>query len=126
MWISLITLLLLWVGVVLWLQQMKSRERALTVAQKACEARQVQLVDETIHFKGFRLARGMNGKVVIERDYHFDYSLNGQTRYHGRVLLAGSKVKQVRMDDGSSQHHASLKSARIIPFRKREAQNDNP
>ncbi len=125
MWISLGTLIVLLVLIGLWVQQMKAREIALAVAKKACESKHAQLVDETVHFKGFRFAKRIGGRVPIERKYDFDYSLDGQSRHHGSVLLSGSRLKQIRMEEPSSERAASSQGAVILPFRKREPRNES-
>ena len=124
MWISVGTFVVLLVLIGLWLQQMKSRERALSVAKHACESKQAQLVDETVHFKGFRFSRGVGARLVIECRYDFEYSTDGQRRDPGRVLLRGSMVKQVRMEDRSTEIALSGKEAVIVPFRRREPRNE--
>jgi hypothetical protein len=125
MWISLGTLIILLVFIGLWVQQMKAREIALAVAKKACESKHAQLVDDTVHFKGSRFAKRIGARFPIERRYDFDYSLDGQSRHHGSVLLSGSRLKQVRMEATFAEGAASSQRAVILPFRKREPRNES-
>ena len=52
----------------------------------------LQLLDETVVGRGLRFARNDNGHAVLRRAYDFEYSMSGDDRFRGAVVLEGQNV----------------------------------
>lgn len=79
----------------LWHDALDARETANRIARETCSRAVVQLLDDTVAFSGFRLARDARGLRRLLRTYTFDYSGDGSERAQGFVVLAGSRVEAV-------------------------------
>jgi hypothetical protein len=67
-------------------------ERAAEIGRDACQAANVQWLDESVHAIGMRLRRNDNGWLGVERSFRFEYSDDGQNRRIGRVVLQGRRL----------------------------------
>lgn len=92
---TLYLLVLLGVLALLWQSSMRARDAANAAAREACRERGVQLLDGTVAFRQFRLQRGRDGRMGLQRTYVFDYSEDGETRRQGFVIVAGRRVEFV-------------------------------
>lgn len=93
---SFLYLLILIAGLALfWRSAMRARDAANVAAGDACRERQVQLLDGTVAFRQWRLQRGRDGRMGLQRTYVFDYSEDGETRRQGFVIVAGRRVEFV-------------------------------
>lgn len=72
-----------------WWRISAQKTAALRIASSHCRHRGLQLLDQTLAFKRYRLERDRRGKLYLCREYEFDFSTDGQTRYKGMILLAG-------------------------------------
>lgn len=124
MWISFLTFFVLVIAVIFWFSQMRAREAALTTAKRLCDAKNAQLLDETVHLKRIRLGRSEGGWLGLRREYQFEYSLDGLTRYRGRLILLGAQIVLSRLDALKNDPLNAQTTAQVIPFKKREARND--
>ena len=75
-----------------WSASRAAAERAEMVGRDACRAAGVQWLDESVHETGVRLCRHDNGWLGLERTFRFDYSLDGQDRHAGRLVLRGDRL----------------------------------
>ena len=95
-----------------WLDSLKAREAGVLAARRACAREGVQFLDETVVGRGLRLARDERGHMVLRRAYEFEYSLTGNDRYHGSVVLEGREVTLVDV----SEHRPPV-SAVVVDLR---------
>ncbi|MGH8076351.1 MAG: DUF3301 domain-containing protein [Lysobacter sp.] len=75
-----------------WSAGRAAAERAETVGRDACRIAGVQWLDQSVHAIGFRLCRHDNGWLGLERTFRFDYSINGEDRHIGRLVLRGERL----------------------------------
>ncbi|ENO90526.1 DUF3301 domain-containing protein [Thauera linaloolentis] len=75
-----------------WFDSLKAREAGLEAARRACQREGLQFLDETVVGHGLRLARDDLGHVVFRRGFDFEYSLSGDDRYRGAVVIEGRDV----------------------------------
>ena len=75
-----------------WFDSLKAREIGVDTARRACAREGVQFLDETVVGQGLRLARDDDGRVVLRRGYAFEYSVGGDDRNAGSVVLEGREV----------------------------------
>ncbi|MCU0840494.1 MAG: DUF3301 domain-containing protein [Thiobacillaceae bacterium] len=81
----------------LWWDGLQKRELALVAARRTCERAGVQLLDETVTVKRFRLRRDEDQRMRLYREYGFEYSDNGDNRLPGRVFLLGARILEVNL-----------------------------
>ena len=85
-------------AVLAWWQLMRGRQRATVAAAHVCEQQGVQLLDETVSWRG--VVRdgpgGWPGLVFV-----FEFTGNGARRYPGRVLLGRGTRVAVQLGDAA-------------------------
>ncbi|HUQ74612.1 MAG TPA: DUF3301 domain-containing protein [Burkholderiales bacterium] len=91
-------LLLIVLGVLLWADSLKARERAITAGRSACERYQLQFLDDTVAFTRLRLARDDEGQVRLRRTYTFEFSDTGNNRRHGAIVMLGAEVADLHLE----------------------------
>jgi hypothetical protein len=84
----------------IWHSALEARETANRIAHETCARAVVQLLDETVAFAGFRLARDAAGVRRLLRTYTFDYTTDGFERSQGFVVLAGRRLEAVGLAGG--------------------------
>jgi hypothetical protein len=88
----LILLIAVSLGWAFWSAARAAAERAEEVGRNACNAADVQWLDQTVHASGLRLRRGADGRLGFERTFRFEYSEDGQDRHVGRLVLRGGRL----------------------------------
>ena len=81
-----------------WHANLGARERANLAALETCQRTGAQLLDGTVAFRGFRPARGPDGRLRVRRTYVFDYSQDGVTRRQGFVILLGDSLESIGLE----------------------------
>lgn len=94
-----------------WNASRAAAERAEVLGRNACQAADVQLLDQSVQANGLRLYRREDGWLGLERSFRFDYSHDGVERHTGRLVLRGDAL--VGFVGPSS-------GARIIPLDRRD------
>ena len=90
--VELFGVLLLGALVWFWFDSLKAREAGVEAARRACLREGVQFLDETVLGHGLRLARDKALSKHIVADLTFEYSVSGDDRYGGSVVLEGREV----------------------------------
>ncbi|MFC6842022.1 DUF3301 domain-containing protein [Xanthomonas theicola] len=75
-----------------WNASRAAAERAEILGRNACQAADVQWLDQSVHGTGLRLRRLPSGWLGVERTYRFDYSYDGVDRHSGRLVLLGDQL----------------------------------
>ena len=75
-----------------WSAGRAAAERAEAVGRDACRAADVQWLDHSVHAIGMRLCRLDSGWLGWERTFRFDYSIDGEDRHIGRLVLRGDRL----------------------------------
>lgn len=73
------------------------RDRALVLVRQHCKDVDVQLLDESIVLDRIRLARSRSGRVGIARRYAFEFTVTGERRYSGSILLHGAELLSIEL-----------------------------
>ncbi len=81
-----------------WWASMRSRERAVAHARRACRRFSVQLLDETVALRRLRPVRGRDGSLRVWRLYRFEFTRTGAERFAGHVALLGERLMDVHLD----------------------------
>ena len=98
MWEALAVLLVIVLGMLLWADSLKARERAVRAGRSACERYQLQFLDDTVAFARMRLARDEDGQIKIKRTYTFEFSDTGNNRRHGAIVMLGGDVADMHLE----------------------------
>ena len=85
-------------GILLWLDSLRVRERAVRAGKSACERYDLQLLDDTVSFARLRLARDGEGQLKIARTYIFEFSDTGNNRRHGAIMMLGSELEDLQLE----------------------------
>ncbi len=74
------------------------REIALAATKFHCQNMDVQLLDECIVLNRLWFKRDEMRKIRVWRSYRFEFTSTGDSRYHGRIILLGSKILSIQLD----------------------------
>lgn len=88
----LIVLLVGWA----WLESARAREMAMGLAQKACEERDVQLLDQAVALRRIGLSWRRQG-LRVRRVYRFEFSEEGIARRTGYLVLVGLALEELSL-----------------------------
>ncbi|MGH8705850.1 MAG: DUF3301 domain-containing protein [Burkholderiales bacterium] len=91
-------LVLIFAGVLFWVDSLRVRERALAAGRAACERYGLQFLDETVVFARLRLARDEAGRQRLRRTYTFEFSDDGNNRRHGAVVMLGVSIQDLQLE----------------------------
>jgi hypothetical protein len=81
-----------------WLLAIRSKELAVSAAERHCEQMQVQFLDQTAFLKKVKFKRNDKGHLGIMREYYFEFTVTGEDRYFGHVFMQGNRLQQVNLD----------------------------
>ena len=90
-------------GILLWLDSLRARERAVQAGRKACERYDLQFLDDTVSFARMRLGRDAEGQLKIARTYTFEFSDTGNNRRHGAIIMLGGEVQDLQLEPHREQ-----------------------
>lgn len=89
---KVITLLILCFIAWYWSYSQKLKQLALRAGVKRCKEAGVQFLDHSVvlHRIGFRKNQAKRWKLI--REYRFEFTSTGESRYIGRVILQGRYI----------------------------------
>ena len=91
-------ILLVVAGLLLWVDSLRARERAVKAGREACQRYELQFLDDTVSFARIRLARDEEGQLKIARTYTFEFSDTGNNRRHGAIVMLGGEVADMHLE----------------------------
>jgi hypothetical protein len=97
MW-EAVAIVIIIVGVLLWLDSLRARERAVQAGRRACERYELQFLDDTVSFTRIRLRRDEDGQLRIARTYTFEFSDTGNNRRHGAIVMLGGELQDLQLE----------------------------
>lgn len=97
-WSLLLALMAFTACAVFWQDALGTRERANDAARETCSATGAALLDGTVVFRSLKIARGVDGRLAFERTYLFEYTLDGETRRQGFIVMFGRRVDSIGLD----------------------------
>ena len=86
------------IGVLLWMDSLRARERDVRAGRSACERYQLQFLDDTVSFSRLRLGRNHEGELRLARTYTFEFSDTGNNRRHGAIVMLGSELQDLQLE----------------------------
>lgn len=93
----IICLALLALAVVYWRHSLQLKERAYRAARKRCEELNLQLLDDSVYLRRIRPKRNHHGRLVLARQFQFEFTVSGGERYRGYVLMLGPLLQAVEL-----------------------------
>ncbi len=81
-----------------WWQSAQVHELAVRAARRTCERCNVQFLDHTVAKVSWKIKRGANGKLRLERNYRFEFSPDGVSRYSGNVHTVANQISAIIME----------------------------
>ncbi len=93
----LLGLLLVGAVYLTWRNSMRARERAVSFCRKLCSKHQVQFLDDTVALTRLTIRLDPELGWRLHRVYEFEFSLEGQSRSRGRVILTGDRIDAVHL-----------------------------
>ncbi|MBW8822989.1 MAG: DUF3301 domain-containing protein [Xanthomonadales bacterium] len=91
----LIALIVFGIGFWWWQSVRGAYDRARELGRNACNAAQVQWLDESVQNTGMRLRRDPgDGWLKLERRFRFEYSTDGHDRRAGHLVLLGTRLTE--------------------------------
>jgi hypothetical protein len=91
-------ILLVAAGLLLWVDSLRARERAVKAGREACQRYELQFLDDTVSFARIRLARDEEGQLKIARTYAFEFSDTGNNRRRGAIVVLGADLQDVQLE----------------------------
>jgi hypothetical protein len=85
-------------AIVLWVDSLRARERAVQAGRAACQRYDLQFLDDTVSFARIRLARNEEGELRIVRTYTFEFSDTGNNRRHGAIVMLGGELQDLHLE----------------------------
>jgi hypothetical protein len=85
-------------AIVLWVDSLRARERAVQAGRSACQRYDLQFLDDTVSFARIRLARNDEGELRIVRTYTFEFSDTGNNRRHGAIVMLGGELQDLHLE----------------------------
>src|SRR4051812_9879153 len=85
-------------AVLVWIDSLRSRERALGAGRAACSRYGVQLLDDTVAIAALSMARDAEGRLRLRRTYVFEFSDTGDNRRSGSIVILGAELQDLQPD----------------------------
>lgn len=93
-----LTVLLLACSACAWLWHAHGvHEHALRLVRQACLREDVLLLDDNVAFRRLRLLRDRSGRLRLAREYAFEFTVTGEQRHPGRLVLFGRVPAQIEL-----------------------------
>ncbi len=88
--------LLTGVAYIVWLHINMSRI-ARNSARRYCEKMDVQFLDQNVILKRISIKRSSHSLFAFQRQYNFEFSSVGDSRYKGVITLTGNRVESIEL-----------------------------
>ena len=81
-----------------WYDSLQAREQATEAGNRACKRVDAQFLDQTVVLKRLRLCRTHRGNMSLCRLYLFDFTLDGEIRREGMIMMVGQRIVDLVLD----------------------------
>jgi Protein of unknown function (DUF3301). len=92
-WLSLLGL-----AIYYWFNALKIKEIAFAAALRHCSEMQVQMLDQNVHLRRLWFKRDNRGQPRFWRAFYFEFTVTGEDRYVGRILMLGAHLATVQLE----------------------------
>lgn len=80
-----------------WQDSLRVREIAIALAKDFCAKENVQFLDGAVAAVSIRLKRDRRGRLVIARDYQFEFTDTGDNRLKGTIMMLGHTMETMHL-----------------------------
>ncbi len=87
---------------------LRAREAAVRASRAACEAEDLQFLDDTVAIEAVRPTRDHDGRLTLRRVYGFEYSDTGNSRHKATIVMHGAEVVMLRLGPAVSRRTPDL------------------
>ena len=94
---NLLLIILMVAAIAYWLNAIRCKEIAREAGKRACVKYDVTFLDDTVVIEKLRLRRNPQGQMAFYREYSFEFTSDGDTRYKARLSMLGERVKDIDM-----------------------------
>ena len=91
----LIVLVVLGTVALAWSEARAAAERASRLGREACARTGVQWLDHSMMLVKLALRRAPDGRLRVQRTYRFEYSVQGDDRRAGNLVLLGRELQWI-------------------------------
>ncbi|TBV04386.1 DUF3301 domain-containing protein [Phytopseudomonas dryadis] len=74
------------------------RERALTLVKQHCRKADIELLDGNVAFQRLAIVRDARGNRRLARIYGFEFTVTGEQRHAGRIVMFGARLGAIELD----------------------------
>lgn len=67
-------------------------------ARQHCKTCDVMLLDDAVCLRGLWFKRDRWGRVRVWRRFLFDFTVTGEERYIGRIIMLGRRIEQIELE----------------------------
>jgi len=85
-------------GFLFWLDTLRARDLALTVARQQTARLGLQLLDDSVALTATRVVRTGSGWVALARRFRFEFTETGDSRREGFVMLGPDAPPHVEIE----------------------------
>ena len=96
--LELLILLLLIAVPFYWFDAMRAKELARNRGRQVCSNSGLIFLDDTVALNKTRLRRDGTGRLRIYREYRFEFTSDGSSRYRGEMTVSGRHIEHLSMD----------------------------
>ena len=80
-----------------WMDALRCKEIARAAGQRACQQAGAQFLDDTVEIARLRLRRDARGRLVLYREYRFEFTRNHDYRLRGEIAMLGPHVVRLAL-----------------------------
>jgi len=81
-----------------WWRSLQSKAVAFNAAIRHCQEMEVQMLDQSVYLRRLWFKRNSSGALSLWRAFYFEFTVSGEDRYTGRVLMLARRVEAVQLD----------------------------
>ena len=81
-----------------WMDAVRCKEIARAAGLRACQQAEAQFLDDTVELTRLRLRRDARGRVVLYREYRFEFTRNRDYRLRGEIAMLGRGVMRLALE----------------------------
>lgn len=80
-----------------WQDSLRVREIAIALAKDFCAKENVQFLDGAVATVSVRLQRDNQARLVIARNYQFEFTDTGNNRLTGTIIMLGHRLEAMHL-----------------------------
>lgn len=84
-------------GAWFWQDSLRVRELAIAHAKDFCAKENVQFLDGAVATVSIRLKRDERARLVIARDYQFEFTDTGNNRLKATIIMLGHRIQAMHL-----------------------------